>query len=59
MGDEVKGLPEQTVATVISLYQGELTKVRVRSELSEKIFVQIEYFKDLCYRRCILQLRLM
>ena len=36
-----KGLPEVIVRAVMSLYHGTITKVRVRSELSEEFLVQV------------------
>ena len=56
--NEEKGLPKVIISTVMSLYYGAKTKVRVRSELSEKFWVLV-YIKNLPGLPCFLQVRWM
>ena len=48
--------PEVIVRAVLSLDHGAKTKVKVRSELSEKFLMQVGVHKYLCYCHCFLQL---
>ena len=41
MGNEDEGIPEVLVRSVISLYEGANTRVRVDSELSEEFEIKV------------------
>ena len=43
-----KGIPQFLVSSVMSLYEGAKTRVRVDSELSEEYQVKVGCTKDLC-----------
>ena len=50
-----KGIPEVFVRSVMSLYEGAKTRVRVDSELSEEFEVKERCTKDLCCHLFFLQ----
>ena len=47
-----KGIPDILVRSVMNLYEGAKTRVRVDYELSEELRLKWEYTKDLCCQTC-------
>ena len=52
-----KGISETTVSSVISLYEGAKTRVRVDSELSEELEAEVGMYQGSVLSPFILQLR--
>ena len=51
-----KGIPKVLIKSVMSLYEGAKTKVRVDLKLSERFVVKVGCTKDLCCHHFFLQL---
>ena len=49
------GIPEILVRSVMSLYEGAKTRVRVDSELSQVFWLKWRFTTDLCYYLYLLQ----
>jgi len=47
----MKGVPEVIVKAVLSLYEGAITKVRVRPDFTDKICAKWECIKNLSHHR--------